>query len=363
MGLINTDVEININGRIASYYEDLGYKIPKYLDKRNNCFRVKNGTKIVVKINDLSFCSSAKVDVECDCCRKRYITTYNNYNRTRHGDKIYCKKCAIDIFLKGENNPCYKKDKTKEERERKRLYPEYTDFVKKVLARDNYTCQCCKKHGVRMEVHHLDGYDWCKERRTDDTNGITLCKTCHSNFHAIYGNGNNTKNQFEEWINSKIIKFEKYDGQISSARKIYCYEEDKIYNSATDFAKSHNIKTTTTVYFVCNNLYHCKTVKGMHLFWYDKYINLSEEEIIAKVDAPSWENSKKVICLNTNTIYNSITEGARKEQASRTSITRCCCNECQYVHTKDGRLTQWMFYNDYLKIKDLENQNMESEVY
>ena len=31
MGLINTDVEININGRIASYYEDLGYKIPKYL--------------------------------------------------------------------------------------------------------------------------------------------------------------------------------------------------------------------------------------------------------------------------------------------------------------------------------------------
>ena len=93
------------------------------------------------------------------------------------------------------------------------------------------------------------------------------------------------------------------------------------------------------------------------------FANLSEEEIIAKVDAPSWENSKKVICLNTNTIYNSITEGARKEQASRTSITRCCCNECQYVHTKDGRLTQWMFYNDYLKIKDLENQNMESEVY
>ena len=51
-----------------------GYKIPKYLDKRNNCFRVKNGTKIVVKINDLSFGSSAKVDVECDYCRKRYIT-------------------------------------------------------------------------------------------------------------------------------------------------------------------------------------------------------------------------------------------------------------------------------------------------
>ena len=96
----------------------------------------------------------------------------------------------------------------------------------------------------------------------------------------------------------------------------------------------------------------------MHLFWYDQYINLSKEEIIAKVTAPTWKNSKKVICLNTNTIYNSIAEGARKEQASRTSITRCCNNESKYVHTKDGRLTRWIFYNDYL-----ENQNMESEVY
>ena len=75
------------------------------------------------------------------------------------------------------------------------------------------------------------------------------------------------------------------------------------------------------------------------------------------VSAPTWKNSKKVICLNTNTIYNSIAEGARKEQASKTSITRCCNNEYKYVHTKDGRLTRWIFYNDYL-----ENQKMESEV-
>ena len=50
MGLINTEIEININGRNAGYYENLGYEIPKYWDKRNNCFRVKNGTKIIVKI-------------------------------------------------------------------------------------------------------------------------------------------------------------------------------------------------------------------------------------------------------------------------------------------------------------------------
>lgn len=361
MGILNNQIEIGINGRTAKYYENLGYTIPKHYDKRGRLC-VKNGTKIIVKVKDLSHGSSAKIDVECDYCHKQYSVSYNNYQRTNRNNKIYCRECATKLFNTGENNPSYKKDKTKEEREIKRIYPEYFQFVKRVLARDKYLCKCCGSHN-NLEVHHLDGYDWCIEKRVDDTNGITLCSSCHSNFHSIYGRGRNTKKQFEEWIGSKLINFEKYIGQISSTRKVYCYEENKIYNSAADFIREHNLSAVSTVYYVCNNLYHCKTVKGMHLFWYDQYINLSEEEIISKVTAPSWKNSKKVVCLNTNTIYNSITDGARKEQASRTSITRCCCNECQYVHTKDGRLTRWMFYNDYLKIEEVENQEIESEVY
>ncbi len=39
-----------------------------------------------------------------------------------------------------------------------------------------------------------------KELRTTLTNGITLCETCHKNFHHQYGYGNNTKKQFEKWL-------------------------------------------------------------------------------------------------------------------------------------------------------------------
>lgn len=53
-----------------------------------------------------------------------------------------------------------------------------------VLTRDNYTCQNCKNKSKdkRLEVHHIifrsnNGSD-------DESNLITLCKTCHDNLHA-----------------------------------------------------------------------------------------------------------------------------------------------------------------------------------
>ena len=344
MGLLSTEAEIGINGRNMSYYENLGYEIPRMLDNRNRLHAIY-GAKIKVPIKDLSKGSSAIINIECDCCGKQDSITYNNYQKTNHNGKIYCKKCATKLFYAGENHPNYKKEKTPEERERKRLYPENFQFIKEVLARDNYTCQCCGISGGYLEVHHLDGYDWCIEKRTDNTNGITLCDKCHSNFHALYGRGGNTKEQFEEWI-GYILSMKEFNIEISPARKIYCYEENRIYNGATEFIRTHGIKSSSTVYFVCNRVRHCKTIKGMHLFWYDEYVNMTREDILKIVNTPSWGNSKKVVCLTTNTIYESIAEASRKEQASETTITRCCDDQSRYAHTKDGRKTQWIYYDE-----------------
>ena len=63
---------------------------------------------------------------------------------------------------------------TQQERLNDRKFSGYSEFVKMVLARDNYTCQCCGTNNNDMRVHHLDGYNWCKEKRIDVTNGITL---------------------------------------------------------------------------------------------------------------------------------------------------------------------------------------------
>lgn len=278
MSLISTKVEVGLNGQTIPYYESLGYEIPKHLDRNNKLVPIRNA-RITVKVNDLSKNSSIKVDTICDKCGKSVKMLYKDYLTHNHDGKTYCKYCAYELFMHGANNPAWKSDKTDEERINGRAYPEYNDFIKRVLARDNYTCQCCGDMNTNrdIEVHHLDGYDWCKEKRTDDTNGITLCSSCHSNFHSIYGYGDNTKEQFTEWL-GKTIELLKYSGEIYSTRQVYCIEDDKLYRGVDDVAAEINV-SPVYLYKCCRMEPGCHTVKKKHYLYKDIYDNLSSEEL------------------------------------------------------------------------------------
>ena len=134
-------------------------------------------------------------------------------------------------------------------------------------------------------MHHLDGYNWCIEKRTDETNGITLCENCHKNFHSIYGFGGNTKEQFEEWIGHAIAILN--EGKLIPTKRIYCLEENKIYNSVKELMNEWNLKGHSTIYAVCNHSirkrkrknkpeymyeYVQKTVRGKHIMWFEEAI-------------------------------------------------------------------------------------------
>lgn len=113
-----------------------------------------------------------------------------------------CQKCYFS-FNKGKNHHNWIHEKTDEERLIGRATPENWEFRKKVYERDGWTCQICHKKGGNLCVHHLDGFNWCIEKRYDLNNGITLCdgqNGCHQNFHKEYGYGYNTKLQFNEFV-------------------------------------------------------------------------------------------------------------------------------------------------------------------
>jgi hypothetical protein len=134
----------------------------------------------------------------CVCGRESETTLANFMKGAR------CKQCFADK-IRGENHPNWNPYLTDEERELGRLYPEYYQWRKEIFERDNYTCQCCHNRGGKLNAHHLDGYNWCKEKRTDIDNGTTLCFDCHIEFHSFYGKKHVTKEQFEEFIKSKLI--------------------------------------------------------------------------------------------------------------------------------------------------------------
>ena len=58
---------------------------------------------------------------------------------------------------------------------------EYSSRKDAILHRECYTCQCCGKKNIRLEVHHII---YRSQGGTDDENNlITLCEDCHSKIH------------------------------------------------------------------------------------------------------------------------------------------------------------------------------------
>lgn len=145
---------------------------------------------------------NARTKIKCKCkiCGNEWETQPHNL-LNGHG----CLECTIKNNT-GENSPRWNPNITQEEREQGRGYYEYNEFTRKVYERDNYTCQVTGQRGGKLVVHHLYGYNKYKCLRTVVENGITLSKEVHDLFHSIYGKGNNTLEQFEDFLQNYYNK-------------------------------------------------------------------------------------------------------------------------------------------------------------
>lgn len=77
--------------------------------------------------------------------------------------------------------------------------PAYVAFRKEVLKRDHKKCQmpgCSSKKS--LQVHHIRKWSTASALRYEVSNGITLCKWCHS---SIKGKETHYEHIFTEIIN------------------------------------------------------------------------------------------------------------------------------------------------------------------
>lgn len=92
--LLTKEVEITLHNQTIRYYENLGYHIPRYKNRSGN-YSVKVGTKIIVKVKDLSRGSTVEVEVLCDYCKENIVKKpYYVYINSR---KTVNKDCCNDI--------------------------------------------------------------------------------------------------------------------------------------------------------------------------------------------------------------------------------------------------------------------------
>jgi hypothetical protein len=208
----NQIVRVKWNWKSKDHWVSKGYKLPPYK------------VEFEVKAEDLQCNSNVKVAIECDKCHAVRIgksyrqnllcrscsklgtvhSEEHKINNSKAKKKYYSENTHHRLGYKYESpevHPSWNPTLTQKDREDRRLQVGYNEWSIKVKQQGKFTCQVCMDNkGGNLVSHHLEAYCSNKELRLDVSNGICLCDKCHKDFHSKFGYGNNTTDQFEQYI-------------------------------------------------------------------------------------------------------------------------------------------------------------------
>lgn len=129
---------------------------------------------------------------KCDCGKTKIAQAY----LLKRGA---CQSCGCEARPKREQHYKWNPNITDEERQNRRQESKQgNDFKKAVKNRDGHKCVLSGKRDY-LVVHHIESWNSNTDKRFDPNNGITLNRKIHKLFHAVYGNGNNTREQFDDF--------------------------------------------------------------------------------------------------------------------------------------------------------------------
>ena len=132
---------------------------------------------------------------KCDCGKVNIITSHG----LRQGTTRSCGCLALES-RSGSNNWKWNSDISDADRGSRRYTGKrYIAWRAKIFTRDSYTCQCCGS-GSKLTAHHKNGWGWSYDQRFMTSNGVTLCRDCHSLFHVCYGMLANTVREYNEFL-------------------------------------------------------------------------------------------------------------------------------------------------------------------
>ncbi len=149
------------------------------------------------------------------------------------------------------------------------------------------------------------------------------------------------------------------------ARKVICLNTEEVFVSGTEASKSIGV-SKSTIFKACKFInsiktagFHPETGERLRWMYYDEYLKESKDGSIQKrfnIKSLS-ENGKKVVCLNTNEVFNTITEASSKYNIS--GISKACYTGCTAgKHPIIREKLRWMHYEDFIGLnrEDVDNE-------
>lgn len=88
---------------------------------------------------------------------------------------------------------------------------EYKEWRKKIFERDHFTCFMCDDVGGQLQAHHIKRREQFPELVTDEDNGITLCKDCHT---IIRHHEERYEEKFMKYVEEQKLKVNNEPSQV-----------------------------------------------------------------------------------------------------------------------------------------------------
>lgn len=131
MGLVSEEIEVLLQSQMITYYENLGYEIPRV--KKNYKWSVPQGTTLKVKVSDLKESSNNYVDVTCDYCGKFNNLMYCKYRKNiKSNNGLYL--CSTDAEHRDFRNGLtveHIMESIKDFYNKNDRFPKYNEYTKK----------------------------------------------------------------------------------------------------------------------------------------------------------------------------------------------------------------------------------------
>lgn len=168
----------------------------------------------------------SKVQFQCFTCGNSFTTSVTSYLNSKKTGCPHCKKISISFHQRGKevspetckklsikakgrkgtlkdrfgpDHPAFKGNLGRDFKNLSYVYYQWRNQVKAIFDR-----KCPFTGSAKVAVHHLDSWDWCEEKRYEVSNGICISWDLHKQFHDTYGYGNNTQEQFWEFVETQF---------------------------------------------------------------------------------------------------------------------------------------------------------------
>lgn len=138
-----------------------------------------------------------------------------------------------------------------------------------------------------------------------------------------------------------------------SIHKVVCLNTKEIFASIKSAEDFYNIKNVSgcCIGQIKSAGKHPQTKEPLVWRHYEDYINMSDEEITKALDVKS-KKLRKVICLTTMRVFDSLIEGAKYGGLKNASAISACFRKeqnCAGKHPETGEPLRWMPYDKYLE--------------